>query len=311
MTQQNRALRLHSYGTPEGLQVDEIPVPSPREAQVVVRVKAAGVNPLDQKIHAGWLRGGFPLELPAVLGMEFAGVVAAVGPGASRLKVGDRVLGTAPRLGAYADFIAVEEASLALFPAALDDVQAASLPVAGLTAWQMLRAAGELRSGQRILVHGASGGVGGFAVQVAKAAGATVFATASSENVAYVAGLGADVVIDRLTERFEERATSIDLVIDGAGGELLDRSWSVLAPEGVIVSIAAMDIAAKTPAGRRGLFFRMQGDPGRLQRLAEDVAEGRLRSTIAAVVPLSGLAAVISGASSRRAPGKVVVDLTL
>ncbi len=312
MQHRNRALRLHTYEDPNGLQVDEIPIPSPQGSEVLVQVKAAGVNPLDQKVFAGWLRNGFPLTLPAVLGLELAGVVTAVGPSASgRLKVGDRVLGTTGRFGAYSDFVAVDEAKLVLTPAGLGDVEAASLPVAGLTAWQVLRSAFELRPGMRVLVHGASGAVGGLAVQLAKAAGATVFATASTESVAHVASLGADVVIDRRLERFEEKVQAIDLVIDGVGGEMVARSWGVLAPEGAIASIAAMDIEAKTPAGKRGFFFRMQNDLECLHQLAVDAVEGRLRLTIAEVVGISELSAVISGGKQRQSPGKVVVNFAL
>jgi NADPH:quinone reductase-like Zn-dependent oxidoreductase len=311
MTDRNRALRLHAYETPEGLQLDEVPIPQPTGSEVLVHVKAAGVNPLDTKVQKGWLRAGFPLVLPAALGLELAGVVAAVGPNATQLKVGDRVMGAPGRLGAYADYVVVEEASLARTPTGLSDVHAASLPVASLTAYQLLHTGFEPRNGARILVHGASGGVGGFVVQLAKAAGATVFATASTDAIKYVAALGADVVIDRLLERFEDRAQSIDFVVDGAGGDLAARSWAVLSPEGSIVSVAAMDITAQAPPGRRGTFVRMQGDPARLQSLATDVAAGRLRTTIADVISLAELATVITGGSPRRAPGKVVVDLTL
>jgi NADPH:quinone reductase-like Zn-dependent oxidoreductase len=302
---------LHEYGAREGLRVDEIPSPSPQGAELLVAVKAAGVNPLDQKLAAGWLRQGFPLTLPATLGLELAGVVTAVGPATSgRFAIGDRVMGLA-RLGAYADVVAVAEAGLVATPAALSDVQAAAIPVAALTAWQLLRAAGEPRSGSTILVHGASGGVGGIAVQLAKAIGAKVLATTATESVDYVRGLGADTVFDRRVERFEEHARGVDLVLDLVGGDTVDRSWGTLAPGGAIATVATMDIAAKTPAGKRGVWVSMVGDPERLAQLAVDVAAGRLRSTIAEVVPLAGLAAAIFGVGARRAPGKVVVDMTL
>jgi NADPH:quinone reductase-like Zn-dependent oxidoreductase len=311
MNGRNRALRLHEYGEPSGLRVDEIPSPSPQGAEVLVAVKAAGVNPLDQKLAAGWLRQGFPLALPATLGLELAGVVTSVGPAASgRFAVGDRVMGLAG-MGAYADLVAVAEAGLVATPAALSDVQAATIPVAALTAWQLLRAAGELLPASTVLVHGASGGVGGFAVQLAKASGARVLATTATESVEYVRGLGADVVFDRRMERFEEKARGVDLVLDLVGGDTVERSWGVLAPDGAIATIATMDIAAKTPAGKRGVWLSMKGDPERLTALAAEVAAGRLRSAIAEVVPLEGLTAAIVGAGARRAPGKVVVDLTL
>ena len=311
MNTRNRALRLHEYGQQDGLRVDEVAPPELAPTQVLVEVKAAGVNPLDQKLAAGWLRQGFPLTLPATLGLELAGVVTAVGSATSgRLAVGDRVMGLAG-IGAYADLVAVSEAGLAVTPAALSDVQAAALPVAALTAWQLLRAAGEPRSGSTVLVHGASGGVGGFAVQLAKALGAKVLATTSTESVDYVRGLGADTVFDRRAQRFEDEARDVDLVLDLVGGDTVERSWAVLAPDGAIATVATMDIAKKTPAGQRGVWLSMQGDPELLARLAADVASGALRSAIAEVVPLSGLAQAILGAGARRAPGKVVVDMTL
>jgi NADPH:quinone reductase-like Zn-dependent oxidoreductase len=213
-------------------------------------------------------------------------------------------------LGAYADFVVIDEAKLSVTPTQLTDVQAAALPVVTLTAWQAIRAAGDIKPGLRLLIHGASGGVGGFAVQFAKAAGATVFATASRTSREHVLGLGADVVIDRFSERFEDRANEINLVLDLVGGDTLERSWQVLAPDGVIVSTAAPDIAARAPAGRRGLWFMMQRDGERLREIADTVAAGSLRSTIAEVTDFAGLAAAIERNKLGHAPGKTVLDLT-
>jgi NADPH:quinone reductase-like Zn-dependent oxidoreductase len=277
---------------------------------VLVQVTAAGVNGLDWKVRDGLVREVFPLVLPATLGIELAGLVVQTGPDVSGLKVGDRVMGPMGGLGAYADFVAIDEAKLSVTPAQLTDVQAAALPVATLTAWQAIRAAGDIKPGWRLLIHGAAGGVGGFAVQFAKAAGATVFATASRTSREHVLGLGADVVTDRSSERFEERATEINLVLDLVGGETLDRSWQVLAPDGVIVSTAAPDVAARAPAGRRGLWFMMQRDGERLREIADTVAAGGLRSTIAEVIDFTGLAAAIERNKVGHAPGKTVLDLT-
>jgi len=308
--QTNRAFLIHAYGGPEVTQQGEAPIPTPGAGEVLVQVKAAGVNGLDWKVRDGLLRGAFALPLPAVLGVELAGVVTQTGPGVSRLKVGDRVMGSMNGLGAYADFVAVDEANLSLTPQALTDVEAAALPVAALTARQALAAAGGLRPGQRVLIHGAAGGVGGLAVQFAKAAGAIVLATASGASRDHVLDLGADVVIDRNAERFEDRAKDVDLVLDLVGGEILDRSWPVLAPGGAIVSTAAPDIAARTPAGRRGLWLSMRPDAALLGEIAEAVAAGAVRSTLAEVVDLAGLSAAIERNKTGHAPGKIVVDLT-
>ncbi|MDB5362274.1 MAG: alcohol dehydrogenase [Rhodospirillales bacterium] len=306
----NQALRIHAYGGPEVTQLDDMPVPTPAAGQVLVRVKAAGVNGLDWKVRDGLVRDAFPLPLPAALGIELAGVVTATGAGAARFKVGDRVMGPLAGLGAYADFVVIDEAKLCLTPASLSDVEAAALPVATLTAWQVLRAAGEPRPGQKILIHGAAGGVGSFAVQFAKAAGAIVFATASGASRNHVLGLGADEVIDRHAERFEERVGGIDLVIDLVGGETLDRSWGVLANDGAIVSTAAPDITQRAPAGRRGLWFMMKPDAARLGRIAEAVAAGSLKSTVAETIGRAGLADAIEHNKQGHAPGKIVLDLT-
>lgn len=307
--QTNKALRIHAYGGPEVAQLDEIPVPTPGAGQVLIQVGAAGINGLDWKVRDGLVREVFPLELPAVLGIELAGTVVAVGPGAGRFRVGDRAMGAPGGLGTYARFVTIDETKLCLTPASLTDVEAAALPVATVTAWQALRAAGELRPGQKILIHGAAGGVGGFAVQFAKAAGATVFATASGSSRAHVLALGADMVIDRQTERFEDRLAEIDLVLDLVGGETLDRSWSVLSATGAIVSAAAPDIVQRTPAGRRGLWFMNRPDAAVLRQIADAVAAGTVRSTIAETVGFAGLSAAIERNKRGHAPGKIVLDL--
>ena len=305
----NRAYRIHDYGGPDVLRLGEIAIPSPGPSQILVEVKAAGVNGLDWKVRQGLLKDMMPLTLPAVLGCELAGVVASTGAAATRFKVNDRIMGPIG-FGAYADYAAVDEAALCLVPDSLMDVQAAAIPVAALTAWQALRAAGELRHGQRVLVHGAAGAVGGFAVQFAKAEGATVLATAAATSLDYVLGLGADEVVDYRAKRFEERARHFDLALDLIGGETLDRSWQVLAPDGAIVSTAAPDIAARTPAGQHGLWFSMQPNAERLSEIARQVADGRLRSTIAEIVDVASLPAAVERTRTGHAPGKIVVDFT-
>jgi NADPH:quinone reductase-like Zn-dependent oxidoreductase/quercetin dioxygenase-like cupin family protein len=303
------AARVQAYGGADAVRVDDVPVPTPGAGQVLVRVTAAGVNGLDWKVREGYVRDAYPLALPATLGVELAGVVVRTGPGVTRFAVGDRVMGPLGGLGAFAGFVATAEDVLARTPASLSDVEAAALPVAALTAWQALHAAGELRAGQTVLVHGAAGAVGGFAVQLAKAAGATVLATASAASHAHVRALGADVVIDYRAQRFEDHASAVDLVVDLIGGETLDRSWAVLAPDGAVVSAAAPDIAARAPAGLRGVWLMMRPDPEQLARLADDVARGALSSTIAEVVDLSGLAAAIERNRTGHPPGKIVLDL--
>jgi len=306
-----RALQLAAYGGPETLRTSSVDAPVPEAGQVLVRVHAAGVNGLDWKVREGYVRDVFPLQLPTTLGIELAGVVEAVGPGVTRLRQGDRVMGSLGRLGAYADLVAVEEANLSAVPQSLSFVEAAALPVASVAAWQSLHFAGPIHAGQRVLIHGAAGGLGGFAVQFAHQAGAEVFATALDDHAEYVRSLGADHVIAYDREQFEDRASDIDLVLDYVGGEVLSRSWSVLTDDGVIVSTASPAIESNTPEGRRGLWFVNTPDAARLHATAEDVAEGRLQSKVAAVVRFDDLSAAIERNRTQPQLGKVVVDFSL
>ena len=306
----NRVLRLTTYGGSDALELAQTPIPQRVEGQVLVRVQAAGVNGLDWKLREGFMRDAMPLPLPAVLGLELAGEVIEAGPG-SAFHPGDRVLGWMSGVGAYADVVAVDEANLARKPAALSDVEAASLPVVALTAAQVLEAAGPLQSGNRVLIHGAAGGVGGFAVQLARVAGAEVWATASAGSRDHVLGLGADRVIDREAQRFEDEVADVDLVLDLVGGDAVERSWGVLKEGGVLVSTVRPDVVAQAPAGKRGLWFMMRPDAARLQKIADAVAAGSLRSTLAEVVRFNDLPAAIERNRTGHAPGKIVADLTL
>jgi NADPH:quinone reductase-like Zn-dependent oxidoreductase len=303
-----RSLQLMQYGGPDTVRIADLPAPVAGPAQVLVRVHAAGVNALDWKVREGYVKDAFPLPLPAVLGIELAGVVEQVGSDVSLFKVGDRVMGPLGGLGAYADLVAVDADKLAVLPEGLSMVQAAALPVAAVSAWQSLHLAGPVKAGQRILIHGAAGAVGGFAVQFAHQAGAHVSATALGSHADYVHGLGADHVIDYQTSQFESLVKNVDLVLDYVGGDTLERSWSVLAEDGVIVSTASPAILASTPAGRRGLWFMNQPDAARLADIARQVAAGRLQSQVAAVVPFEDLPAAIERSRTLPQMGKTVVD---
>ncbi len=309
MSSTQRAVLIRAYGDADATEVATIAKPEAGQGQVLVRIHAAGVNGIDWKVRAGLVREVFQLQLPAVLGAELAGVVAAVGPGATRFRVGDRVMGAMSRLGAFAEFIAVDEVKLARTPIGLDDIHAAAMPVAAVAAWKSLHHAGPLHSCQRILIHGAAGGLGGYAVQYAKRAGAEVFATASAAHVDYVRSLGADHVIDYQSQRFEDIARDIDLVLDYAGGEVLDRSWQVLAPSGVIVGTTSPDILARTPPGRRGLWFMNTPDVALLETLAAEVASGALTSKVGEVVGFADIPLAIERNRTASRAGKVVADL--
>lgn len=306
-----RALVLSQYGGADAVKVDKALAPTAQAGQVVVRLRAAGINGIDWKVREGWVKDAFPLDLPVVLGIELAGIVEEIGPGVTALRKGDRVFGALGGVGAYAELVAVTAANLARVPDGLDFVQAAALPIASVAAWQSLNFAGPVTKGQRILIQGAAGGLGGFAVQFAHQAGAEVFATALSSDVAYVKGLGADHVIAYDKEKFEDTAKNIDLVLDYVGGEPLARSWSVLTDGGAIVSTASPAILGNTPAGYRGLWFMNKVDAERLQTIAQEVARGHLKSKVGAVVRFADLPGAIERNRTEPQLGKTVVDFTL
>jgi NADPH:quinone reductase-like Zn-dependent oxidoreductase len=308
MTTTQRAVLIRAYGGAAAAEVAEIAKHTAGQGQVLVRVRAAGVNGIDWKIREGYVRDAFPIQLPAVLGIELAGVVEDVGTGASHFRVGDRVMGPLGRPGAYADFVTVDEAMLVRTPQGLDDVHAAGIPVAAVAAWHSLHHAGPITAGQRILIHGAAGGLGGYAVQYAKRAGAEVFATASTAAIDYVRSLGADHVIDYRAERFESVARDIDLVLDYVGGEVLDRSWQVLAENGAIVGTSSPDILARTPPGRRGLWFMTRPDAALLERLVAEIAEGTLISKLGEAVGFGDIPEAIERNRTDPRVGKVVAD---
>lgn len=310
MSTLQRAVLIRAYGGAGAVEVAKIEKPELEQGQVLVRVRAAGVNGIDWKVREGHVRNAFPLPLPIVLGAEMAGVVEAVGPGVSRFRMGDRVMGTIGGLGAYAEFVSVSESNLCLTPENLDDVHAAAVPIAAVAAWKSLTHAGPIHPGQRILIHGAAGGLGAYAVQYAKRADAEVFATAGTADLDYVRSLGADHVIDYQTQRFEDIVRDIDLVLDYVGGEVLDRSWQVLAENGVIVGTSSPDILARTPANRRGLWFMNTPDPELLASLAKEIASGSLRSRIGEVVGFADIPTAIERNRTVSGTGKIVADFS-
>src|SRR5256886_5696148 len=234
-----KAIRIHNYGGPEVLNYEDAPRPQPQAGEVLVRVHAAGVNPIDWKVREGHMKGFWPHKFPRILGWDLSGMVEELGRGVSQFKIGDEVysIPDPTRDGAYADYIVVRELELALKPDSLHHIRAAAVPLAALTAWQSLFDTAQLQPGQRVLIHAGSGGVGHFAVQLAKWRGAYVFATASTKNQELLRKLGVDEPIDYTQQRFENAAHNIDIVLDTLGDETQERSWSVLKKGGVLVSL--------------------------------------------------------------------------
>lgn len=307
-----KAYRLHAYGGPECIHLDDVQIPTPEPSQVLVAVSKVGMNPFDWKIREGWVKDTLPLKLPTTLGVDFAGSVAAVGNEVTKFNVGDRVMGMSQSLGAYAEHITVDESILARVPAALDDVAAATLPIPALTAWQALHTAGEIHPGMRILIQGASGICGAFAVQFAKSKGAEVIATASGKNRDYVVGLGANQFIDYGTQNFEEIVKDIDLILDfvlvGGDRNTTDRSWDVLKSGGAIVSVADPSILGKIPDGKRGFFPRIQPSAHLLETIAQQLADGKIQSKIAKVFQQGELLKAMEMNKAGGSTGRLIVD---
>src|SRR6266487_589209 len=219
-----RTVHFYAYGGPEQLVMEHVPRPEPEAGEVLVHVYAAGVNPIDWKIRKGFFKDVRPVPLPFTPGSELAGTVEALGPGVTAFEIGQAVYGRGAK-GAYADYAVVPTDSLAHKPHNISFDQAASVPVGARTAWIALFSLADLQPGQRILVHGAAGGVGNYAVQLARWKGAHVIGTASFNNLEFVRSLGAETVIDYNATPFEEVAHDLDVVVDTVGGETQDRSW--------------------------------------------------------------------------------------
>lgn len=307
-----KAYRLHSYGGPECVKLDYVPVPVPGPYQVLVAVSVAGMNPFDWKIREGYVKDVLPLPLPVILGVDFSGTVVGLGDSSSRFNIGDRVTTMSTSLGAFAEYIVVDQNILGRVPSEVSDALAATLPIPVAAAWQSLYYTGEAWAGKRILIHGASGIVGAFAVQFAKAAGATVYATASAKNRDYVIGLGADTFIDYETQKFEDHAKDIDLVLDyvlvGGTDNTTDRSWAVLKSGGAIVSVADPAITGKVPTGFRGYFPNINADAKLFEWVAEQLANGKVKSKIARVFSRNELVKAMEINKAGGTTGRLVVD---
>ncbi|WP_280264740.1 NADP-dependent oxidoreductase [Nocardia wallacei] len=294
-----RAISQKTFGGPDVLETVEMPRPTPQPGEVLVRVAATSVNPADWKLRSGALpHFGEP---PFTLGLDVSGTVAELGADVTAFGVGDEVFGMLlSRSGAYAEYVAVPADSLAPKPAGMDHVRAAALPVVGLTAWQALA---ELRAGQRILIHAASGGVGHLAVQIAKARGATVLGTARAANHEFLRALGADELIDYTAVDFTEAVRDIDVVLDLIGGDYGTRSLRVLRPDGRYIDTQGSD-AEHDPRYHR-IYAESSG--AQLRELAELVESGRLRIEVERVLTLADIAEAHKLSESGRVRGKIVL----
>jgi NADPH:quinone reductase-like Zn-dependent oxidoreductase len=305
-----KAVRIHEYGGPEVLKYEDAPRPQPAAGEVLIRVHAAGVNPVDRGVRSGFLKERLKYTLPMIPGWDVSGVVEAVGPGVSRLKVGDAVYSRPDisRDGSYAEYMIVKESEVALKPKSIDHVTAAAVPLAALTAWQALFDAAKLSAGQTILIHGAAGGVGCFAVQFAKLKGAHVIGTASQRNHEFLRSLGADEVIDYNTTKFEDVVHDADAVLDTITGDTADRSYQVLKKGGIYVSILAPPSQEKAAAhGVRCAHTFVQPNVAQLDEIAKLIDSGKLKVVIEKVFPLAEAAAAQDLNTTRHTRGKIVL----
>jgi NADPH:quinone reductase-like Zn-dependent oxidoreductase len=306
-----KAVRVHSFGPPEVISVEDVPEPEPREGEVVVQVKAAGVGPWDAWIRSG--KSALPQPLPLTLGTDLSGVVHSIGPNVEGLQIGDEVFGVTNErfTGAYAEYAVAKAAMIAAKPKSLNHIHAASVPVVAVTAWQMVFELAQLAPGESVLVHGGAGNVGAYAVQLAKRAGAMVITTASAKDLTYARGLGADGVIDYRARQFEEQVKDIDAVLDTVGGETLGRSYGVLKRGGILVSAAARPSKEKTEQrGVRALFFLVEVTTQRLRKIAELIDAGGLKTEVGEVLWLNEARQgheMLEGAPHRR--GKIVIKI--
>lgn len=306
-----KAVRVHNYGGPEVLHFEDAPRPTPGSGELLVKVHAASVNPIDWKIRAGYMKEYIPLPLPFIPGWDVSGVVEAVGPGVTKFKKDDEVYSrpdvAAHGYGGYAEYVVVKETETALKPKSVDHVHATTIPVGAVTAWRALFDTGGLEKGQKVLIHGAAGGVGSFAVQLAKWKGAHVIGTASGKNQAFLRELGVDEPIDYQKTRFEDVVDGVDVVFDTIGGETQKRSWGVLKQGGILVSIVgppSADEAARH--GVRAASLSAQGGSSLLSELATLADSGKIKTIVETVLPLSEARHAHELSESGHARGKIV-----
>ncbi|MHB8490328.1 MAG: NADP-dependent oxidoreductase [Candidatus Dormibacteria bacterium] len=302
-----RAVRFHEYGPPSTLAVDDIDRPDPKAGEVLIRVHAAGVNPIDWKLRAGYLQQYMPLTLPHTAGLDVAGTIAALGEGVTGFAVGNRVFGRGS--GTYADFAVAPATTIARIPDGVSFERAAPLHVGGETAWVGLFDTAHLEAGQRLLVQGGAGGVGAIAVQLGHWKGAYVIATASTSNVEFVRSLGADEVIDYTAVNVEDAVHDVDVVLDTVGGDVTAHSWGVLKPGGILVTVAGMpDIETAAARGVRtsGVAHPAETRPV-LEQLVALVASGDVQPEIGQVFSLEEAAQAHAASETGHGRGRILL----
>lgn len=285
------AVRIHQFGDPNVLVYEPAPKPIPQSDEILIRIHAAAVNPLDCKIRSGKHPLSPQMQFPGILGWDLSGVVESVGNAVTRFKIGDEVYarpGNYSVQGAYAEYQAVKENVAAIKPNMITHVEAASLPLVGLTCWQALIDTAQLKKNQKILIHAAAGGCGSFAVQLAKVCGAYVIGTSSAVNIDFLKSLGADVCIDYNKTRFEEVVNDVDVVFDLVGAETQERSWRILRKDGILVSIVRPEPnpAMMQKYHVRGKLVVMHPNGKQLESIAALVNDKKIKPIVSKVLSL-------------------------
>jgi NADPH:quinone reductase-like Zn-dependent oxidoreductase len=303
-----KAIRIHEYGDAGTLRLEEVPRLSISDDQILVRVHDAGVNPVDWKIRQGYLKQVMPASFPLTIGQDFAGEVAERGKAVKRFGTGDRVFGFAQ--GAYAEYAAASESNVAAMPASVDFATAAALPTAGSTALQIVRDVVHARPGMTVLIHGAAGGVGSFASQIAKNFGAKVIGTASGADIEYLKSLDVDDIVDYKRERFEDKAGGVDAVVDLVGGDTLARSYAVVKRGGVLVTtVQPVDESVAKQAGIRAVQMFMKRNAADLAELAALVEKAGVQPRLAQTMSLSEARKAQELSETGRTHGKVILKV--
>src|SRR3984957_17897799 len=302
-----KAVRIHAYGASDVLKVEDVPMPQPGAGEVLVKIHAASINPIDYKIREGARKGA----LPITMGRDFSGIVESLGAGAPRFSKGDAMFGLLERdRGSYAEYVATKANLLAVKPKNLDDHAPAAVPLAAITAWQGMVDHGGMRAGQRVLVHGGAGGVGHMAIQIAKAQGCWVATTVSGRDKDFVLGLGADKAIDYKNEKFEDQVSDIDLVYDLIGGETQARSFAVLKPGGALIStLQEPDKQKAKEKNLRTAHYMADANGAELSEIAKLIEAGKIKPHLAAHFPLEQTAKAQDMLEKEHVQGKIVLTL--
>jgi NADPH:quinone reductase-like Zn-dependent oxidoreductase len=307
-----KAIVVHEYGGPEVLKYEDAPRPEPKEDQILVRVVAAGVNPVDGMIRSGMFAKHEKAAFPMILGGDIAGVVENAGNKITKFKTGDPVFAylSLKNGGGYSEYALATEREAAPKPKSLTYVEAAAVPIVALTAWQALVDTAKLSAGQTVLIHGGSGGVGTFAIQIAKARGAKVIATASTANQDLLKELGADIAVDYTKQKFEDLAKDVDVVLDSVGKDTLARSYGVVKKGGFIVSIVArLDQAELDKHGIHGATLSVDPNSEELAEIGKLIDEKKIKVIVSQTFPLSEAVKAQEQAATGHTRGKIVLKV--